>query len=64
MHREELAATAAPWRCTRTADTVQQAAEAIEQSGGRAVAIAADVTEDGAQASGHRNGVCSAGWTF
>ena len=32
----------------RTADTVQQAAEAIEQSGGRAVAIAADVTEDGA----------------
>ncbi len=32
----------------RSADTVQQAAEAIEQSGGRAVAIAADVTEDGA----------------
>ncbi|MEC9179815.1 MAG: SDR family NAD(P)-dependent oxidoreductase, partial [Actinomycetota bacterium] len=32
----------------RSADTVQQAADAIEQSGGRAVAIAADVTEDGA----------------
>ena len=32
----------------RTADTVQHAAEAIEQSGGRAVAITADVTEDGA----------------
>mgnify|MGYP003347008483 CR=1 FL=1 len=30
----------------RSADTVQQAADAIEQSGGRAVAIAADVTEE------------------
>ena len=48
----------------RTADTVQQASEAIEQSGGRAVAIA-DVTRTGPRSVwSPKRCPHSAGWTF